>query len=630
MAARRHRGARRPRPRRSTGVVAVDTGSKDEQRRPPARRVRRGGHASPAATSYPDAVRLGLEQVARRGRASGSGCSTTTPTPRPTRSRALLAAAAADPAGRRARPQAARVALAQAPARGRRHDLRHRPARDRPRAPASTTRASTTRSRQVLAVNTAGMLVRRAVLERARRPRRPAADVRQRHRLRLAGGRAPAYRTVVVPQAVVFHAEAAHRGLRRTPLTGRHTHYQERRAALFTLLANAPAARLPWQVVRLFFGTLLRMIGFLRRPLGRRGARRAGRAGLGLRQPRRDPPRPARARTDVRRPHDPRRCSRRGGCPTGTASTSSATSRPPSTNQAQDVADRRRAAPRRPTAPGAASAAPVVVRRRRGRLARTPGWSPASSPTRWPSRSTPGRGAVGLSAPARRSAASPAAAWPRRPAAPATCGGCGLESWHALGTGHRRPGAGVRRCRWRSLGSVLGGSAAAAVSAVLLLAVPLGAVGCLAAAPRGRPTRRPGRLAALAGRSGRGHLRPGAGHVRRLGRRPARRRGRGGAAARGSRTPPSASPTPSPTVAGAPPGAPGCCWPWPRRSSRSRGSSPSCWPLVVLVGGYAVTRSLPRDRTVWGPPAVALGVVPVLLAPVVAARPLARRRLACC
>jgi hypothetical protein len=38
-------------------------------------------------------------------------------------------------------------------------------------------------------------------------------------------------RTLAVPQAVVFHAEAAHRGVRRTPLTGRHTHYQERRAA---------------------------------------------------------------------------------------------------------------------------------------------------------------------------------------------------------------------------------------------------------------------------------------------------------------------------------------------------------------------------------------------------------------
>ena len=60
-----------------------------------------------------------------------------------------------------------------------------------------------------------------------------------------AGGpRRPATGPWSVPQAVVFHAEAAHRGLRRTPLTGRHTHYQERRAALFTLLANSALAGL--------------------------------------------------------------------------------------------------------------------------------------------------------------------------------------------------------------------------------------------------------------------------------------------------------------------------------------------------------------------------------------------------
>jgi hypothetical protein len=62
---------------------------------------------------------------------------------------------------------------------------------------------------------------------------------------------------------VVFHAEAAHRGLRRTPLTGRHTHFQERRAALFTLLANSGSPAWPLQAVRLAFGTLLRMVGFL-------------------------------------------------------------------------------------------------------------------------------------------------------------------------------------------------------------------------------------------------------------------------------------------------------------------------------------------------------------------------------
>ncbi len=116
--------------------------------------------------------------------------------------------------------------------------------------------------REALAVNTAGMLVRRRTLEElggfdADLPIF-GNDIDFGWRAAQAG-----HATVVVPQAVVFHAEAAHRGVRRTPLTGRHTHYQERRAALFTLLANAPSRRLPWQIVRLFFGTLLRVLGFL-------------------------------------------------------------------------------------------------------------------------------------------------------------------------------------------------------------------------------------------------------------------------------------------------------------------------------------------------------------------------------
>lgn len=115
--------------------------------------------------------------------------------------------------------------------------------------------------REVLAVNTAGMLVRRSVLEGLGGfdEQLPifGNDIDFGWRAAAAG-----HTTVVVPQAVVFHAEAAHRGLRRTPLTGRHTHYQERRAALYTLLANAPSRSLPFRVVRLAMGTLLRMIGF--------------------------------------------------------------------------------------------------------------------------------------------------------------------------------------------------------------------------------------------------------------------------------------------------------------------------------------------------------------------------------
>ncbi|TIC84229.1 glycosyltransferase family 2 protein [Nocardioides sp. GY 10127] len=117
--------------------------------------------------------------------------------------------------------------------------------------------------RRVLAVNTAGLLVRRSALEElggldARLPVF-GSDLDLGWRA-AANGRT----TVVVPQAVVFHAEAAHRGLRRTPLTGRHTHFAERRAALFVLLANSPGGwRLPLQLVRLTLGTLLRVLGFL-------------------------------------------------------------------------------------------------------------------------------------------------------------------------------------------------------------------------------------------------------------------------------------------------------------------------------------------------------------------------------
>ncbi|MEZ0579202.1 glycosyltransferase family 2 protein [Nocardioides sp. MH1] len=116
--------------------------------------------------------------------------------------------------------------------------------------------------REVLAVNSAGMLARRATFEAlgGYDERLPmfGNDVDLGWRAAAAG-----HATVVVPRAVVFHAEAAHRGIRRTALTGRHTHYQERRAALFTILANCRPAALPFQAVRLALGSVLRMLGFL-------------------------------------------------------------------------------------------------------------------------------------------------------------------------------------------------------------------------------------------------------------------------------------------------------------------------------------------------------------------------------
>lgn len=116
--------------------------------------------------------------------------------------------------------------------------------------------------RDVLAVHSAGMLIRRTVLQElggfdAQLPIF-GNDLDLGWRAAQAG-----FRTAVVPSAIVFHAEAAHRGVRRTPLTGRHTHYAERRAALFTLLANVPGRAIPFQSLRILVGSLLRVIGFL-------------------------------------------------------------------------------------------------------------------------------------------------------------------------------------------------------------------------------------------------------------------------------------------------------------------------------------------------------------------------------
>lgn len=118
--------------------------------------------------------------------------------------------------------------------------------------------------REVLAVNTAGMLVRRDVLVELggfdKHLPLYGNDIDFGWRAARAG-----HRTIVVPEALVFHAEAAHRGQRRTAETGRRTrtHRHEREAALHTLLANVSARRLPFQLLRLVVGSVLRMLGFL-------------------------------------------------------------------------------------------------------------------------------------------------------------------------------------------------------------------------------------------------------------------------------------------------------------------------------------------------------------------------------
>ncbi|WP_210650443.1 glycosyltransferase family 2 protein [Nocardioides sp. SYSU D00065] len=206
--------------------------------------------------------------------------------------------------------------------------------------------------REVLAVNTAGMLVRRDVLEALGGLDEELPifgnDIDFGWRAALAG-----HRTLVVPQAVVFHAEAAHRGLRRTPLTGRHTHYQERRAALFTSLANVSSRGFAWQYVRLFLGSLLRVVGFLAvRSVGEALDELAaalsvhGRPGQVLAARRERARRREGEPADVRRLLAPAWLPYRHGLDFVTDLASAATS------QAADVAERRRLARAADAAPG--------------------------------------------------------------------------------------------------------------------------------------------------------------------------------------------------------------------------------------------------------------------------------------
>jgi GT2 family glycosyltransferase len=117
------------------------------------------------------------------------------------------------------------------------------------------------RPRDVLAVNTAGMLVRRDVWDEldGLDPHLPLYfdDVDFGWRLARAG-----YRTVTAPTAVLFHAESSRRGTRPSA-PGDLPHWEQRRAALYTLLVNTPMPRFWWQYLRLFLGSLVRVVGLL-------------------------------------------------------------------------------------------------------------------------------------------------------------------------------------------------------------------------------------------------------------------------------------------------------------------------------------------------------------------------------
>ncbi len=113
---------------------------------------------------------------------------------------------------------------------------------------------------RVLAVNTAGMLVRRSVLESVGLDRYLpvfGTDVDFGWRVARAG-----FATLVVPDAVVFHVEASRQDRRDSELV-EHPRRQERESAQYTLLVNSPGWTIPFRSARMILGGLLRALGLL-------------------------------------------------------------------------------------------------------------------------------------------------------------------------------------------------------------------------------------------------------------------------------------------------------------------------------------------------------------------------------
>ena len=463
--------------------------------------------------------------------------------------------------------------------------------------------------RTVLAVNTAGMLVRRRVLEELGGfdPQLPifGNDVDFGWRAAAAG-----HRTLIVPQAVVFHAEAAHRGVRRTPLTGRHTHYQERRAALYTLLVNARARSLPFQLVRLGFGTILRVIGFLLvRSVGEAldelaalvslyGSPREILAARRTRQGRQvsDP-------ADVRQLLAPPWLPYRHGLDFLGDLVSAAT------NQAQDVAERRRAAAAEQ--PGAATTRTAVALDE----------DSLGDDTGLVARFVTNPVALGtalfvvLALVGARTAFGPISGGGLSPL-PASAGDwwrLHLESWHALG-----PGTGVPAPAYvlplALLASLLGGSPSAALGALFVVAVPFGLFGAW------RFLRVVGRLVAPAG-APRWLVFWGAATYALV---PAVS-GAWGDGRFGIVVVAAVLPWLAHAALGFADPDPDRRWRAAWRCALLLGLgtafAPVAWlfaallGLVVVAAAFAIAPGVMRDRSVWGPPAAAVATVPALLAP---------------
>jgi GT2 family glycosyltransferase len=119
--------------------------------------------------------------------------------------------------------------------------------------------------RSVLSVSSAGMLIRRDVFEELggfdRRLPLMRDDVDLCWRAHSAG-----HRVLVAPGAVLRHAEASARERRTVDCAGRSVaspYRVDKAGAVYTLLANARGAALPYVLIRLVLGTLLRTLAHL-------------------------------------------------------------------------------------------------------------------------------------------------------------------------------------------------------------------------------------------------------------------------------------------------------------------------------------------------------------------------------
>lgn len=115
-------------------------------------------------------------------------------------------------------------------------------------------------TRTVLAVGSAGMLVRRDVWDELGGfdDRLPLLrdDLDFGWRATLAG-----YRVAVTTDAVVYHAEASARRRRPVHAAGGRPHRLDRRHAIYVLLANLPLYRVPGSALRLLLASLVRALG---------------------------------------------------------------------------------------------------------------------------------------------------------------------------------------------------------------------------------------------------------------------------------------------------------------------------------------------------------------------------------